>query len=185
MRALARGGAVLLLVVAALCSSGSAAHADGPFTSRVIDAETRRPITGAVVLAYWIRLLPIGGHTPEVFEDAIEVTTDDNGQFTIPRRSHVGIGHLEGPFFVIFAPGYAFYPLFQVEPQNKSDEDVQNGATVVLRRWASEKERLRIFEVQNFVSQVPPERMPRLSEAVNAEERATGLAPEPLGRRTR
>ena len=40
------------------------ALAAGPYRGRVIDAETKEPLAGAVVLVYWLRNAPAIGHGP-------------------------------------------------------------------------------------------------------------------------
>jgi|SRR3990172_743478 len=56
---------------------------DTTFKGRVIDADTKQPIEGAVVVASWSgdRGTPTGGTSR--LEDVKEVLTDKNGEWTI------------------------------------------------------------------------------------------------------
>lgn len=53
----------------------------GPFQGRILDAETREPVEGVVVLIEWRELHFFAGAT---FYDAQETLTDKNGEFYIP-----------------------------------------------------------------------------------------------------
>ena len=55
----------------------------GPFEGRVLDAETRQPIEGAVVFVRWVKR-HMGSRA--TFYDAAEVLTDEKGEFYIPKK---------------------------------------------------------------------------------------------------
>jgi hypothetical protein len=84
---------------------------DGPYKGKVVDAETGAPIEGAVVAGSWH--LQVVYWWPR-FCDAVETTTDRNGEFVLPRAWCVNlwlIGRLNLPGDVIvFKPGYLGYP---------------------------------------------------------------------------
>jgi hypothetical protein len=52
----------------------------GPFSGKVIDADTKEPIEEAVVIVYWRQRHPFSGST---FIDAQETLTDKNGVFRL------------------------------------------------------------------------------------------------------
>ena len=57
-----------------------------PFEGKVIDADTKQPIEGAVVLGvYYFTAYTIAGSNSYV-EDGQETLTDVNGEFKLPRR---------------------------------------------------------------------------------------------------
>ena len=67
------GKPLKLVVIAAVAVGLSACAATGPYRGRVLDADTKQPLVGAVVLVYWNRLTPGLGHGPvERFLDAEE-----------------------------------------------------------------------------------------------------------------
>lgn len=172
------------LALLVLGCAGRLVYESGPYSGRVIDAETKRPLTGAAVVAVWTKHVPVGGHMPEEFVDALEVLTDTNGEFRIPRKTHVVVwGSMNEPRIVIFYPGYGFYPMYQVEPTDVAKDAFRTHADVELARWATREERRRkVQDVPSFVSKVPATRMPKLVELFNAEERSLGLPPQPIGR---
>ena len=90
------------------------AFAAGPYRGRVIDAETKEPLAGAVVLVYWIRNAPAIGHGPaQSFLGAEEALTDDRGEFIVaenPPSNWIPFTWRSLPNFIIFQPGYGYFP---------------------------------------------------------------------------
>ena len=90
------------------------------FQGKVIDADTKEPIEGAVVVAEWNteRNTPTATHTD--LKDVKECLTDKNGQWSIrgPRGwanepipySSLFIPYTKEPVFTIFKPGYCPWP---------------------------------------------------------------------------
>ena len=74
----------LIFVVLLIPSTGCYAH--GPWSGKVVDAETRKPIEGAAVVAVWIRETGTPAGTDTGFVDAAETATDKNGDFEIPSK---------------------------------------------------------------------------------------------------
>jgi len=79
------------------------------FRGRVIDAESRQPIEGAVVVVLyekWEFGGPGGGNTLPM--DAKETLTDKNGEFYFPSyRTMIGpLSKVSDVSFIIFKPGY-------------------------------------------------------------------------------
>ena len=82
------------------------------FEGKVIDADTKKPIEGAVVLGvYYFTAYTIAGSNSYV-EDGQETVTDENGEFKLPRTRRWFVlhrGYPEGKL-VIFKPGYGVFP---------------------------------------------------------------------------
>ncbi len=79
-----------------------------PFEGKVIDAETKEPISGAVVLAVYYRTTYSVAGSNSYVVDGQETLTDENGEFKIPRKRRWFVlcrGYPEGSL-VIFKPGY-------------------------------------------------------------------------------
>jgi hypothetical protein len=78
------------------------------FKGRVIDAETKEPIEGAVIVAqYYIRVLvPTGSHS--VLTDVQEALTDKEGKFSIPSLTRFinPLSAGDKTFFLVWKPGY-------------------------------------------------------------------------------
>lgn len=52
----------------------------GPYRGKIVDAETKEPIEGAVIFIEWVKLHAFGGST---FIDGQETLSDKNGEFYI------------------------------------------------------------------------------------------------------
>jgi hypothetical protein len=79
-----------------------------PFEGQVVDAETKEPIEGAVVLGlYYYETYTIAGSNSHL-KDGQETLTDKNGEFKLPRTRRwfvLNRGYPEGTL-EIFKPGY-------------------------------------------------------------------------------
>jgi hypothetical protein len=90
-------------------------HSFGPYFGKVVDAQTGEPLEGAVVLIdFNTKEYTLGGGPRSSFVDAVEVLTDDKGEFKVPafrawvfRFPHQWDYHAE---ITIFKPGYGAYP---------------------------------------------------------------------------
>jgi hypothetical protein len=82
-----------------------------PYEGRVIDAQTKKPIEGAVVVAFYGRYYPGIERTWEI-ADVHEAVTDHNGMFSIPpKRLLVSPFSVDAPTrFRIFKRGYSNFP---------------------------------------------------------------------------
>jgi hypothetical protein len=89
-----------MLLIFALPLSGCV----GSTTFRVLDAETKQPIEGAVALAEWISTsgLPGLSHTDTV--KVAEDVSDSEGELTIPGAW--GLLALQPPHIKVYKPGY-------------------------------------------------------------------------------
>ena len=107
---------VTLVLVGLVVGAFPAVHAfaAGPYRGRVIDAETKEPLAGAVVLVYWIRNAPGIGHGPaQSFLGAEEALTDERGEFIVaenPPSNWIPFTWRSLPNFIIFQPGYGYFP---------------------------------------------------------------------------
>jgi hypothetical protein len=110
---------LMLTMVFVLLSTSAYAYI---FSGRVVDAETKEPIEGAVVVAYWNeeQATPTGPHTR--LKEVKEALTDKDGKWIIrgPKGGEFGnvkavlsliFGHFTNrPRFIVFKPGYCSYP---------------------------------------------------------------------------
>lgn len=62
-------------------------YSGGPWRGRVIDADTKEPISGAVIVTVWERRYDCGFNNPTYFQEARETLTDKEGKFEIPAYS--------------------------------------------------------------------------------------------------
>ena len=147
----------ILFIGLSLVMSGNTYAADRTFQGKVIDADTLRPIHGAVVVAKWMktRSTPAGADT--VFKDAKETLTDKNGNWSIrgPEGfefkiipgllSLVGVYATESPEFTIYKPGYGKYASagsFVAYPCVSKEHDLEG---IVLIRVGNTREQREEF----------------------------------------
>ncbi len=83
--------------------------ASGPWKGQVVDAETKQPLQGVVVLAVWHKYWPDFDGLPAFgYVDSEQVITDKDGRFTIKARSFIPSDPIvmEEPEFHFLKPGY-------------------------------------------------------------------------------
>ena len=107
---------ILLLFITAsvMADSGSIVFHEDAFKGKVIDAETKEPIEGAVVAAIYDVTMRDSFHSGSAHADVQETLTDSNGEFHIPDKTFSYPSPLavsaEKTGFIIFKPGYWPYP---------------------------------------------------------------------------
>lgn len=173
----------LWLVAASL----SPATAAGPWKAQIVDAETKEPLEGVVVVAVWWKATRTLGGPSEEYHDSVEVVSDRDGRFTIPARSFFSINPLvffRGPHFLIFKPGYGrtVWPGYEGLPAERRKELGTYAKLLELDGIILGMPRLRTLEERReFVRRVtvgfatvPHEKTPLLDKAIEAERRAVG-----------
>jgi len=186
MRALSR---TLMLALMLLCATTwpSSAWADGPYRGKVIDAESKDPIEGAVVVAVWMRRIfnPVQGG--ETFAEAKEALTHKNGEFVIPGYTWTSIFidfiGVQPPRIYIFKAGYGDFPWRQVSPNPKQSnaallEPFKTHAVVELPKTKTKKEQLDVYDDYSFFSPFPHEKTPNLIKMENVERKNLGFKGE-------
>ena len=122
---------IAIVVLIAAYHLGWIIYHKPPFHGRVIDAETKEPIEGAVVVAIYnafpIIHLPGGGSDIKI--GVQEVLTDKKGEFYVPSYTTIifPLWARAGVNFVIYKPGYGSWPGLNVKPIEK------------MSRWAVEQ----------------------------------------------
>jgi hypothetical protein len=198
--------AVLLAVACSPIAGGSVEPEDyylkgrarGPYTGRVIDAETRQPLEGAVVVAVWWRHRLGLGHSVSSRYAAREVLTDREGRFMIDAKALEERAPYKTlpPTFTIFVPGYAaftsdwttVYAYFKRDGFDEGTFGNGRPVTVGLPRLTTWEERLgHIGELSPYrLSSMPFREIPEFTNRFNQERVAVGLGPyPPPGKRTR
>lgn len=101
------------------------------FEGKVIDAETRQPIEGAVVVVRYLKYPIIGGPggRSATVQNVREALTDKNGFFRIPSYTALIPFSVEAmAVFVVFKPGYASISRMNLEEtfsSNAHDKEVE------------------------------------------------------------
>jgi hypothetical protein len=154
----------------------------GPYRGKVIDADTRAPLAGAVVVAHWFRDRVGPFHSVMEHYAVREVLTDVEGIFVIdakaieegaPRRTLY-------PRFLIFIPGYGSYPRRQKAPTGFTGGVFERtGSVVELPRLESREDRREnlYWITPNSFSDKPFRDVPELMKKVNEERGWLGLSP--------
>jgi hypothetical protein len=133
------------------------------FKGRVIDADTKEPIEGAVVVAYWYKAIATIAGESTTLKDVKECLTDKNGKWSItgPKGRPPGhgpipplslfISYTREPVFIVFKPGYCSVPKgFSIDAcRNRiriiggKDEGVGEGGTLELPKLTNREDRWR------------------------------------------
>lgn len=177
--------AVALLIISCVFTSPARAFFE-PYRGKVIDADTKEPIEGAVVTAIWTREVKHFNVTRNIFKKARETVTDKNGEFSIKPYHHYSLRPLSKLRleWVVFIPGYASFPQAthtyrwhpRVKPQRNIDKIFRPHTVVELPRLKTRKER-RKYLLRPPGVPVPYDKTPLLIEAINVERVNLGLQP--------
>lgn len=126
---------VLFFTVYFICTAGCAypIRYDGPYQGGVIDAETKQPIEGVVVLGVWYKEEPNVAGSSSTFYDAKETVTDKSGEFKIPGMGLKILSNVRTMNILIFKAGYEYLGLWPWEAF-KEDEIIQKKIS-----WEGEK----------------------------------------------
>jgi hypothetical protein len=156
---LSRHSKIILLIVATACGptlsrdapfrarpdSIEAGDLRGPFSGRVVDAETDRPIVGALVYASWRFVGGFGFEEPVAWREHIG-STDASGVYTIPKLAG-GPGspaRLSDFHVVIYKRGYvAFRSDRRFDDFGPRNDFTQAGGKIALARWKPEYSHVR------------------------------------------
>jgi len=184
---------VLVVLILLILQPGAvpSAEAAGPWQAQVVDAATKQPLEGVVVLAWWTRHVRSFGGPSEEYRDSQEVLTDKDGRFRIESRwffSPNPLVFFRGPFFAMFKPGYGEFGWPGYEGSEKWPEEkrkaLQTAAGLLqldgivlemaaLQNAEQRKEHIKHVEIQ--VLTVPLDKQRLLKRAVEEEQRGLGL----------
>ena len=165
------------VVVVLLSLSGCYPVTRGPWKGKVVDANTKAPIEGAVVVAVWEKSTFGGPGGPvESYFDAKETLTDKDGNFEFPTYKYMHyefIRAMTGPNFTIFKPGYGSYPNYQVSPTDLHDVFKHEVTVVELPKLTDNDKRL--WSMMEARTGAPREKTPKFYELINIERKNLGL----------
>lgn len=142
---------VLLVVVSLLNCTGcvSMLRYDGPYKGRVVDAESGKPIEGAVAHGTWSKVYPNPAGSSSEYYDSHETLTDKNGDFKIPGQGLLIFSAIDYMQLTIFKAGYEqlrpsdWIGLVQFGPFNKVSWDENGYGTFKLRKLSMEERKKR------------------------------------------
>ena len=176
-----------VLICFALLSLTSCAYPiryDGPYSGRVIDADTREPIEGVVVLGTWSIFhnnLAGGSHT---LYDARETVTDKKGEFSIPGMGLRVSSNLEPMSVLIFKSGYSYigstsWPAFKLSSYYRETIKWEGHRAILPIKKLSQHDREK-QGTPYFPLEVQEKKLsPLMIEEINKESIYLGLPPYP------
>ncbi|MBI5189114.1 MAG: carboxypeptidase regulatory-like domain-containing protein [Nitrospirae bacterium] len=166
---------VIALFVAFVLTMAYIANLNGPWRGQVIDAETKKPIEGAAVVAVWNKEFASPAGPGAYFLDADEAVTDKDGKFNIPARRYLSIPlfrYVKGPYFTIYKPGYGSFPSHQISPTYISDNIFGPENTVVeLPKAIGYFDRKKSMYDAEPSNMVPHDATPKLNKAIEDERK--------------
>ena len=190
-----RIGIIIGAISIMLMTSANAFTADRTYLGKVIDAETKDPIEGAVVVAVWLEQRAGIPEATTRLKDVKETLTDRDGKWSIvgPEGYEdkiipgmlqlLGIYATRTPNFIIFKPGYCPWPKgFSFEACRDKIKPSGNlklieGETIELPKLTKREERLRalpgVVEGENTI-----EKQKELIRLINEERTILGLSGE-------
>jgi hypothetical protein len=168
-----------------ILSACTISHTYGPYKGKVVDKETGEPIEGAVVFVRFFTKTGNPGGSNSHFADALEVLTDNNGEFEIPafRVQAVRVMHEweSNGDFIIFEPGYGAFPGHRETSISEWGEvgfPKNKYVTIKLPKLKTREERVRNLHNLYYDSTVVPIEKQKIIMKLNDEESiAVGLSP--------
>lgn len=154
----------------------------GPYRAQVVDAETKAPLAGAVVVVLWRRDRVYPFHSVAENYAVREAVTDADGRFFLDARDveEGAPGRTRRPEFLIFMPGYGSYPKKHMSPTGFTGGIFERSGTVVeLPRLVDREERrkhLWSFGPHSY-SDKPFRELPDFMRKINAERIELGFEP--------
>jgi hypothetical protein len=163
-------------------------EAAGPWQAQVVSADSKQPLEGVVVLAWWTRNVRSFGGPSEDYCDSQEVLTDKDGRFTIESRWFFSLNPLvffRGPFVAMFKsgygdyewPGYAGSETWPNEKRKALQTEAQllqlDGIVLEMPVLPNTEQRAKYLEhLSARISGVPHDRRPLMQEAIVEERKA-------------
>jgi hypothetical protein len=149
------------------------------YKGRVVDTETKQPISGVVVLGAWWSKMPTPAGSTSHFHNARETVTDEKGEFIISGKGLKILSNLAPVDIFIFKAGYEHFEA----PWEALKEDILLRNII---RWEGDR---AIIPVRKMTMQerrkegtpsrpsIPHEKMKLLTEEVNKDRVERGLSP--------
>jgi len=178
-----------------ICSSAFAAT----FKGKVIDADTKEPIEGAVVVAVWHEATSTISGASTRLKDVEECLTDNKGEWSIGGSTGkwggavtaiytflTGSYYTRPPEFIVFKPGYCSWPAgFGIDSckgklKPSGNDKLADGEPVELPRLTSREAKLRslptyIYEDSKYTPEELLAKQKEFLRLINEESRNLGL----------
>ena len=154
----------------------------GPYQGQVIDAGTKAPLAGAVVVALWRRNRVYPFHSVSEHYAVREMVTDSEGRFLLDAKDveEGAPARTYHPEFLIFQPGYGSFPRSHVAPMGYIGGIFERpGAVIELPRLEGREARRKNLGTihPHGYSETPFKDLPELIRRLNVESISVGLDP--------
>ena len=176
-----------ILVVLATLTCAYGTRYDGPYSGRVIDADTGAPVEGVVVLGVWNTEQITPGGAVHNFHDARETVTDKNGEFEIPGKGLMILENVTPMDVLIFKAGYEHIGMGSWESL-KSDLILRKKikwegkkAIIPLKKLTIE-ERRKLGDPPDPPTEAPFEKVKLTLKEINKDRAERGLKPRQMWR---
>ena len=161
------------------------------FRGRVIDADTKQPIEGAVVVVHWYKARYTFTGETTTLKDVKECLTDKNGRWSItgPKGRNdwpipllsVVIPYTREPQFIVFKPGYCSWPngshieACKGKMKFSASFDTAEGASTELPKLTKRVDRIEAQSISIPTGEHADEKCRELIRLMNEEGRSLGL----------
>jgi hypothetical protein len=185
---------LLLLVLIVWGSIWSSAYA-ATFKGKVIDADTREPIEGAVIVAVWHEATATISGASTRLKDIKETLTNKAGEWVIegPKGKwggaitaiytfFTGTYYTRPPEFIVFKPGYCSWPAgFGIDSckgklKPTGNDKLADGETVELFRLIRREDRLKVLPEAIGDNKAMLRKEKQFMRLINEERRNIGLS---------
>ena len=170
----------LLLAVGMLICTGCSAicSIDGPYKGKVIDAETKQPLEGVVVLGVWYKVYPNVAGSTNKFYDSVELLTDKNGEFKITGQGLLLFSFLGEMSVLIYKAEYEMlgggpWSEYKTLTGGKNVQWSGDNAVISLSKLSHEQRKKRVLVGPN----IDPKRQQLLTNEINRERIEFGYTP--------
>ena len=165
----------LFLTVFILLNACTISQEYGPYMGRVVDKDTSEPIEGAVVL---MTFFVDGPMDTTSFADAVEVLTDEQGDFQVPLKRLIKIRPMHEwlpPKVLIFKPGYGAFPSHKGTLVDKGGYVSGRDMIVKLPKLKNREEEVKNIQNVFVFPDVPVHKRKMTVKLKNNEARRLGL----------
>ncbi len=147
----------------------------GSYRGRVIDAKSKQPIAGTIVVAAWYREVDALVQSNTVFYDAIEVVADSQGYFTVdaPNIERRAPTNTQFPVFTIFKPGYTYFQGYFAPIDdlfNRKNKTLLGTVELESISHLSRKDQLNKLPSDPLVHRIPTEKIPRFTQTLRTHQ---------------
>ena len=175
---------LIILIMLLIIATGGCDYLvryDGPYKGKVVDADTRTPIKGVVVLGVWYKETPTPAGAVSSYYDSKETVTDKNGEFEIPGMGLKIFSTVAPMNVLIFKVGYEYIGLgpwesFKMDPIFRKKIAWEGKKAIIPLRKLTMEERNQKGS-PDFSAQIPGEKMELMLEEINSDRSERGLDP--------